>query len=357
MEGFRIDPAEAFEPERVLFCDDLRVEFDLYDTEMEGDYELRVGPFQTSTAESALVIDRLSYRALHTDEEYLQGGGPPGDRFDITAGPIRLDGIDYWRILESLEIAVEHASVESLHIDVLSDKQRSEAEGPPPAIMPHDLVQQLPIPVTVEQLDIRDSRVLYRERGEKSVLTGSISFENINGTVTSLSNDPARMTRETPAVIRVSAELQGQGGLEARIEVPLLAPAPTMKVWGEAGAFDAELLNTMLPAIEGVRFTSGRLDTAWLEISFGPERAVGSVIPVFRDVRIRTESRETGDQDLGNVIVSFAANTFVLRKDNQPRADKPPRAGKVDYRIKPGDPFFKIFWEAIRDGLISAARK
>jgi hypothetical protein len=94
-----------------------------------------------------------------------------------------------------------------------------------------------------------------------------------------------------------------------------------------------------------------------VDIRYGPGGASGTVMVGYSDLSIRKEDRNTGDQNVGQKLTSFLANTFVIRGSNQPDDDRGPREGVVEYEAPRDAPFFKIFWQAVRAGLIDVAKR
>jgi len=351
LENFLLDPAAPQDPQRVAFSDDARLRFEALHLELVDGMHLDVGPLRTSSRDRTLAVGRIAVTPQYSEREFLEGGGPPGDRIEGSAGPLSFDGLAYWRILWDLDVRVRRGLVENLHVKVLSDKQRpGELQGRP--WMPHDVLRELPVRLTVDTVQVVNGTVVYSERGFKGRGTGSIDISGITGTLTNISNDPQRMTADTPMQAEVTARIFDLAPVRARIRIPLLEPAPTMRLSAEVGSFDPRLINAILPALEGVRVTAGEVDTAWVLVDYGPERARGSVAAIYRDLRVRTEDRDTGKQNLGHHIVSTVAN-IALRGKNDPGPGKAPRAGKVDYRVPPDAPFFQVLWEAVSDGLVN----
>lgn len=353
LDNFLVDPASP-DPARVAFSEDARLRFDSLHLELPGEVDLDAGPLSASSRDRNLRVERIAILPTYSNEEFLQGGGPPGDRIEAVVGPLSFHGVDYEHIIADLDIRVDRVLAENLQIDVLADQQRPREMKAEPW-MPHDVFRTLPVRLAVDTVSVVGSSVTYTERGFKGRKTGSITIGDIQGTIRNVSQDPLRMTAETPMVLTARARLFEAASAEVQIRLPLLEPAPTMLLEASVGPFDPRLMNGVLPALEGVRVTGGEVDTAWVRIEYGPQAAKGSVIAIYRDLGVRMENRDTGEQNLGEGILSVAAN-LALRGKNDPGPGKAPREGAVDYAIPPGAPFFQVVWEAVSDGLVRLVR-
>ncbi len=218
-------------------------------------------------------------------------------------------------------------------------------------------MRELPLGVTVDTLEVANGEVTYSERGRQSQRPGSVRFTDIQARFTNVTNDPGRVAAEGPTLLEAEAKAFDTAPMNVRASIPLLAPPPTMVLNARVGRFPASAVNAILPDLEGIRVTDGLVDSARVDIRYRPGGASGAVMVGYEGLSIRQEDRNTGNQNLGQKLTSFLANTFVIRGSNRPDDGKPPREGRVDHAVDRCDPFFKIFWEAIREGLIEVAKR
>jgi hypothetical protein len=356
-DDFRMDPTDPPAEDRFLWARDVRLE--LESMELSGGERARVdvGAVTASTSQGEIRIESVHLTPTHTQAEFLAGEGPAGDHVSLETGIVVVEGLQFPRLLQELEAVARRVEVRDLAIHVLSDKKRP---GPPsrgtPA-MPHDVMRELPLGITIEEMAVTRSTVTYAERGPESERPGSVTFADITARFINVTNDPDRVASEGPTTLEAETRLFDAALVRVRASIPLLAPPPSMSFFASVGSFPADEVNAILPDLEGIRVTEGHVDSARVDVRYGPNGATGAVMVGYRDLSIRQEDRNTGDQSLGQTLTSFLANTFVIRGSNRPDGGDPPREGRVDYAVMPGDPFFKIFWEAIREGLIDLVQR
>jgi hypothetical protein len=68
-------------------------------------------------------------------------------------------------------------------------------------------------------------------------------------------------------------------------------------------------------------------------------------------------NKETGKANLGKRLISFVANTFVVRTANAPGEKKYREDYPIDYRITRNDSFFGILWQSVRSAILPAMKK
>jgi hypothetical protein len=356
-DDFRIDPGEADSEERFLWSEDVRLEMDAMELSGGERAVVSIGAVSASTAAASIHVESFALDPTRAEAEYLAGQGPGGDRVTMATGAVSVEGLQFHRLTQDLEAVARTVRVEGLTLTVLSDKHRPGSPRTSPPTMPHDVMRELPVGITVDTVEIVDGSVTYSERGPRSQRPGSVAFADVQARLTNLTNDPARIASDGPTMLEAEARAFDAAPVSVRASIPLLAPPPTMFFFASVGRFPAGAVNAILPDLEGIRVTAGRVDSARVDIRYRPGGASGAVMVGYEDLSIRQEDRNTGNQNLGQKLTSFLANTFVIRGSNRPDDGKPPRQGRVAYEADPNAPFFKIFWEAIREGLIDVTKR
>ena len=357
LDDLRIDPNEHMEEDRFLFARDVRLSFDSLDLRGSKGGSVALGRVAMSTRDRSVRFDYVTLRPSHAAAEYLLGLGPGGDHVQVDVGPVSVEGLQWWTLAESLDAVAATVRIDGLDIDVLSDDHRPSQPSSGPPTMPHDVMRELALGITLDTVLVSDASVTYSKRGSQSERPGSVSFEDIQARFTNVTNDPERVAERGPTMLEAETRLFGAAPVSIRASIPLLGPPPTMFFFAKIGAFDASALNAILPDLEGMRITEGRVDSARVDIRYRADGASGVVMVGYEGLSLRQEDRNTGEQSFGQRLASFVGNTFVIRGDNRPDGDKPPREGRVEYVRPPDASFFRQFWHAIRVGLMDVAKR
>ncbi|MFW6198910.1 MAG: hypothetical protein ACOC5E_03710 [Acidobacteriota bacterium] len=361
LRDLRVDPDSAGDPERVLYSEDVLLEIDRYARLLGGgSHEVEVGPIRASTGDGTFRFERLAYRPTSSESEFLDRAGGPDDRVEVEAGPVRVTGMQYRRLIERLHLVADSLLIERLELSVLEDERKQDSDPGGRPGMPHDFFQSLGTLLQVEAVELGRGRVSYAERAADGARPGQITFAGISGRITNVTNDPDRMSPASPAVAELRARVEGDGGADLRLrwELPLLSPRPTMSYSGRLEEFDARLLNSLLPDLEGMRIRDGHVSWLEFDVRVDPAVATGAVTGIYRDLSVSFEDKATGGRSLGDRLKSFAANTFAIRGDSEPGPDGHPRnRGRVRYELRPDDPFFAVVWKALRSGLLDLVKR
>ncbi|MEX0928312.1 MAG: hypothetical protein WD266_07855 [Balneolales bacterium] len=351
-DNIRVDSAAARDESRTLFSDDVRLTVEGYEGELDdGVYHFSVGTVSASTADAFFQVDSVRYEPTIPDPEFIDRLETRESRNIFNAARIRVADIDYRRLLDHRDILAGSVSITNFLFDSFSDIGVPKTS---PSQMPHELVQDLGFYLNIREVNLENGRVIYSERAADGVRPGTITLDHLQGDVQHITNDPDLMTTDQPARISLNTLVEGEGELNLNITMPLLAPDFPVHLSGRLGEMNAELFNSILVDLEGIRIRSGVIDSIMIDIrSLGGE-ATGSVQAAYRDLEIETLDTRDYTRDLGNEIESFLANNLLLRSSDQESEDESLREGTVENEMdRMEDSFLNYIVDSILDGLLS----
>lgn len=354
IQDVAIDSASARDTSRVLFSDAATVSFDGYrHVSSDSLYTLTLGPVRTSTQDSSLTANTVHLTPTVSDEAFMRRHEYRANRFETAAGQLTLDGLDLRNLIEERALLVETAHVDSLIVDVYRDNHLPpHPEAPLPKTMPHEAVRDLDQPLRIDTLRVTNSYVAYTKRDKEASEPGTITFEDLSASVYNLTNDPHRMTPQTPAVIDARTRVAGAGQLQATIRLPLLSPHLTFSFEGKLGPMDARAFNTAFVDMSGIRIENGQVDSLWFEGTVQRGNATGFVQGMYRNLEIEMLDQESREQEFPDRIKTFVVNDMTLESENTPE-DSSLRSGDIDHEYPEGDTFLKFLWHTVRSGLYS----
>jgi hypothetical protein len=338
---------------RPLFSDNVRFRIGTYQrASADSLYLLYAGAVEGSTRDSALTVDSLSWTTTVSDEAFMRRQPHRTNRYKVGFRTLALQAIDYWSLLEERRLAVASADMERLFVDVYNDETLPE-KPVRPATLPHDAFQSIGRPVDIDTIRVTEGHVEYSKRADDGVRPGTIRFEDIWATIYNVTNDPARMTDETPAVVDARTLVAGAGLLQTRIDYQLLAPELTIQYRGEVGDMPATAFNEIFVDLSGVEIKSGQIDSIWFSIQVQRDEARGLLQVLYRDLKIELLDKATGERSLRNRIATFIANNMILNEENQPTVDTPAKVIVIRQQRPPEKRLFKFMWHTLREGLFT----
>lgn len=352
-EHLRVDSVAAADSSRVLFSKNIRFSVDSY-THYSSDslYQFKIKQLQGATQQQRLSMDLLRLAPPMDDTAFVKRLDTRKARYRVSSGPIELEALNYRRLVEQRAFLTERVVVDSLQIDIFLDKHVPKRRPSQPP-MPQDLFQQVKQTIRVDTLNVPYGRISYSAYAPQAQKPGTITFQDISGSVVNITNIPDRMSRETPAVIHGSTLIAGAGRLYATIELPLLAPSLSFKYQGQVGPMHVEAFNNILLPVTKLKLEGGAVDTLWFNATVEQGTARGFLHALYRNLTIRFTGQSDDVHTLPQSLKTFFANKVVVESSNIPSNDDSLRVGTIQHSRQKGTPFFGFIWKSLRSGIYS----
>jgi hypothetical protein len=119
------------------------------------------------------------------------------------------------------------------------------------------------------------------------------------------------------------------------------------------GALDVTQLNSFLPVAENIRIRSGKATSAAFSFVVRGRTCTGTVRPRYTGLKIdKLDAKTKESGGILNSLISFVANTFVLRSNNDGESY---RDGTIAYTLPSDAAIMQTIWFPVRAGLGNAA--
>jgi hypothetical protein len=267
---------------------------------------------------------------------------------------LRITGLDFGALQRHHALRARLVLVRQPRVEVAGDA-RFPLPRQASSVTPETL-GRLPFPYNIRQVRVEEGN-LYTAYVAPKGGRGTIRFTHLNATLTNLTNDPRRMSRTHPLVVRGTGRLQDQCRVKIAIWAPLLDPQGTH--WGEAtfGPAPFSMLNPMTEPTRMIRFAHGRIRRITLQLRVDRRRAQGTMRAEYDGLKLALLTRHGGrdQQNLVSNAGSSLLNGLVVR-DNNPR--RPGAELQVGTMRSERDPRFTVvvFWrQNLISGLLNSA--
>jgi hypothetical protein len=333
-----------------LYARDIRIRAEHYEGGWDSLTALSIDRAEGSFADSVLRVEGVVIRPTRTDSEFRRAPGGPRMRVIASLGRFDARGVAWGEILKHATIAVRAIEIDDPKLDLLADHTRPEGR-PEPARLPNQIMRDASLRLLIDSVRVRGGGIVYGELERGKARPGVVTFENMEGSLLNLSNDPGRMSTERPLVVTASARLMGSGLLSAVFEIPLLSERFDMRYRGTLGPMPFTDFNRFAATNTAVRFTKGDVVGVDFSATVTAGRARGRVVPRYRDLAIGfTETGGGLVARLKRSLARYIANRLVIRRDN-PEDDGRGRlvAAPIDRARRPSDGLFSFLWYTLRD--------
>lgn len=210
---------------------------------------------------------------------------------------------------------------------------------------PHELLQQLAMPLQVPLINLYRGSFHYTEVSEKTKRPGILDFGSISGVITGLSNQPRTSGSDDHCYIKFTCHFMRKGSLGVVFDFPLDATEGAFKVSGQLRNLDGEVLSEAALALALAEIKSLKLHQLDFAITGDDSSAAGDITIRYNDLKVKIKKIDQATRRMRNRgFISFVANKLVLYNDN-PMAGEPVRVAHTHLLRDPTKSFFNLIWK------------
>ncbi|EAZ81544.2 hypothetical protein ALPR1_20948 [Algoriphagus machipongonensis] len=277
----------------------------------------RVKIGKVSLLDDDIIVENISFGPSMGRYNYLNQKGFQSDAIDGQVKKLTLKNIDFDQYFQSKNLKAQALILNDLELDVFRDKRLPEEEGIYKA-MPQALMSSAAFDLEIDSVLVENGIVRYQEFGPKSMLPGSVFFDQMNVRLTPfvLSKEGTEYPLKSSQMI-ASTRLMGEGEIKLKGELFYEDPYP-MDIEVELGAFDLTKINNMVSRGVFVRILEGKvIDGDW-RFTLDEEEAIGDMNFHYEDLKIEFLDSLTLERGKGKLgFMTFMANTIA--KNSNPR--------------------------------------
>jgi hypothetical protein len=364
MTGFLINPGDSTAAARPLFSDTVEIAAAKFRGQLDSITAITVDTLSLSLSDSTLQISGIAFAPRQSDSAFARSRSYKRTRVRTAAARIDVRGLDVGVFLLRQGVRARRVRLDSLRIDVFSDKRKPQNPRPPPRRTPQAWVAEIERGIHVDSVVIRNGEVVYREQQPRHDKAGVLTFARVDAVATHVRHVAGRRTTSDPLVLNATAALQHEGKLDAQFVVPLDAPRFTMTIRGRLGPMPATRLNEFLEEAMPWRLDKGRVESIAFTARVTNGVARGSVIPRYKDLAAQvTGEGSKGILGTGGVIGDAARSVATLMGKSELRSDNPedgataPLTGTIEHVFTPDQTLPAFVWRSLRGGLLKVVRK
>ena len=366
------DKITKFNKVNIVFDDvlvDSLTQFDTTRFLYAKDASISLGKMKLRTADSLYFInmDTISINALKKDvridgfavvprgskEEFTRKLSFIKERYENNFDHIIFKKIDWWGIVSDESFEAEEAEIEHGKLTVYTDRNLPPYPKSKVGKYPHQLVMKSPVPLNIRKIKITDFDLTYEELNPKSGKKGSLTFNNINGIITNVTNDSEKIARDPLMKINASGQLMQSGSIKAEFVFNLAkADAGVFSVDVHLGTMDATKLNPVTQPLGLFKIDKANIKELTAHVDGSNYKGTGSIKFLYDDLKIVILQPDNSSGQLKEKdLISFIANAFVLKSSN-PKAGETVREETAAYTRDVHKSFFNLIWKTILIGIM-----
>ncbi len=278
--------------------------------------KIQISMFDYRSKPSVATVQGLAIVPLYDRVAYAEKLGEQASWMSLTNTKTQIQNLDFEQLIGNKAIHANKIVVDDISIDVFRDK-RLPFPTNQVRELPHHSLKNLPLGVKIDTVQVRSGYVQYVEQSAKIDTTGSIYFNQIQASITNITNDSAHITKNPTMTALIETRLYGSGNTVARFDFDLSDPDYGYKYTTTVGEFDLLKLNAILEPAVLARIREGTLNSLQQVVTANDDYAQGEMIFRYNNLKVGLiKSVAEPNPGLGKALASFFANTFIVRSKN-----------------------------------------
>ena len=311
-------------------------------------YKMNVGAFDINNVNSSMRVKSFSVTPTVSEEAFAKSLKFQSDLYNLDFKNIELAGIDIRMLITQKRLEAETAVLQPT-LKVYMDRTVPPSPVSKVGNYPHQQLQRIKFPFRIKKLTIKNGMVAYKEKNEVSGKAGTVFFNNINGTISNITNIKELISQNNLLVLDATGNFLGVSKFNTIWKLPLNTSNGSFEVSGMAGAFNAEALNPVIEPLGMASIKKGQVNKLTFNLNGNDYGSKGSATLLYDDLKLELLKSDSGDTKKKN-LMSFVAN--ALMKDKNPQ-NGVVRTEQIDFTRDIHKSFFSLIWKSI----FSAAKK
>jgi len=353
IKGFSYDTSDQFPDQSAIFhCQDIDLRTGGYAMVTKDSMNtISFAGLHLSTQQSILEIDSFALTPNYSDFGYSRKLGYQTDRMEIQTGTIKLERLNFKRLLNEKRLHVGLIAIDWLSLDDYRDKRvKFPYWKRPPMIQ--QAIRNITFPMDIDSLLLTNGEVTYREQTEQE--PGMIFFNQMHFLAKGFTTDSLMISEGDELVAGGSVYMMGKAKMEGEFRFPMQSPTDTFYFNGKTGRVDMTLFNPMVSKVAPVKIKSGVVDSVNIHWMRGNNTyATGILDLYYQGLQIELlHVKKNFLNKVGTDIMQILVNMAVPQEN--PGYFGIHRRGYIWNHRNEEKGYFNFFWKSILEGLKSS---
>jgi hypothetical protein len=265
-----------------------------------------------------LSLDSFAYRPAQSRDSVMAHTPFETDYITLRSGAVRLTGFNLDRYEKDSSVIADTMEVLNPLITIYRDKQPPILAGSHKPL-PVDMIRMITFPVAVRKLKLVDGYLSYTEKNAKTRAEGTLFLTHMNAEISHIKN--RNLEEHDSLLLTMKAWLMDSTLLRLMVKESYHDTLSGFLMTLQVKPTTLSFLNPVLVPLSNIKITSGTVDSFQLRAIGHENLSIGEMRMYYHNLRIRLvkDGNEAKSGLIGRVV-TFLANTFVIKKNNKGRA-------------------------------------
>ncbi|WP_343644073.1 hypothetical protein [Chryseobacterium sp.] len=285
-------------------------------------------------------INNFAMKPLVSRAQFIKMIPVERDLYDIKAGQITAEGewdlFSQNKMINASQVGIESANANIFRSKIPKDDPKIKA-------LYSKMLRSIKIPMTIHNLDLKNSVLVYEEDTPESMGPGKLTFSNFNMNVKNL-NSAKIKGKPTKVDININCSFMNLSPLSVNWNFDVADHNDRFAISGKTTGLPANGINPFIRPYLHVTATAGTIQEMLFNFKGNPAGLQGTFNLKHKDLKIAVLNKNNHEK---KGFLTAVANVF-LRSDS----GRFPEAVTVEnVERDPTKSFFNLFWRGIEQGL------
>ncbi|UTX47200.1 hypothetical protein [Chryseobacterium sp. MA9] len=285
-------------------------------------------------------INNFSMKPLVSRTQFIKMIPVERDLYDIKAGQIIAEG--------SWDLFSHHKMVNASHVTIQSAdanifRSKIPKDDPKVKALYSKMLRSIKIPMTINNLDLKNSVLVYEEDTPESMGPGKLIFSNFNMNIRNL-NSAKIKGKPTKVDIKINCSFMNLSPLSVNWNFDVADNNDSFAISGKTTNLPASGINPFIRPYLHVTATAGTIQEMLFNFKGNPAGLHGTFNLKHKDLKIAVLNKNNHEK---KGFLTAVANVFL--KSNS--GSFPEAVTVENVERDPTKSFFNLFWKGIEQGL------
>jgi hypothetical protein len=262
-------------------------------------------------------LDSFAYHPIAARDSFIANHQYQVDYSTVRTGNISAGPFDIDRYLTDTVIDAGTVNMNDVFLTIYRDKRKPEKENVIKPL-PVNLLKKIPVHLSIDTAYLNNTDVEYTELNEKTKLSGAVAVNRINGKMFPVTN--YSISRYDSLVLQAEGRLFDTIGIALKLKESYTDSLAGFSLSANMKPADVMVLNPVLIPLVSAKLESGFLDTLTMQVKGNEYVSIGAMQMYYHNLKVKLLDKGVdGKQSFFKKLASFAANSFVIKKNNHSR--------------------------------------
>jgi len=353
VKDFLLDSLSGADTTRFYFTKDISFQIAGYKSVTKDKmYNLKIDTINGSSTSKKLTIKGLSLKPKYGELAFTRRYKVQKDRYDLNFTKIQFNDVDFIKLNTDQKLNARSVVIGPAQVAVFMSRESLPVAGIDKGKnYPHMALKRLSFPILIDTIRLKSIDVKYGEYNPASKKTGEVEFKKLSGNISNVTNDSLQLIKNNHAIADLNTMLMGTGKLNVKINFNLSSDNGAFAYSGSLGKFDLKNLNSLSKNLGLIEIESGNVQHITFNATGNLRSASGTMTMLYNNLKVKLLSDNIdGEGTKEKGLLSFLANTLLVKDENPSKGDLPRTARMNTTRINSGS-FFNLMWKTLFVGI------